>query len=261
MHALRENGRQPAIGCCSPFRNPLPTNINCAHRLARLFHSRRTFPYRAMPRPFYATFAILIAGIFAVSCPRICAQTSTDEEQIGRLVAGYQWADVVRHIESLPGHTANLDFYYGSALAHLGRLADAEKALADGQRLAPRDPRFPTELAGIAFQQKRYPRAAQLLRRALRLDPRDSYSNNFLGTVYFLEGNQQASLKFWNRIGKPRIAAVRQEPTPHILPALLDHAFSFAPASTLTLEQLLDSETRIRALGIFPQFQDRKSVV
>jgi hypothetical protein len=208
-----------------------------------------------MPRPFYATFAMLIAGIFAVSCPRICAQTSTDEEQIGRLVAGHQWADVVRHVESLPGHTANLDFYYGSALAHLGRLADAEKALTDGQRLAPRDPRFPTELAGIAFQQKRYPRAAQLLRRALRLDPRDSYSNNFLGTVYFLEGNQQAALKLWNRIGKPRIEAVRQEPTPHISPALLDHAFSFAPASTLTLGQLLDSETRIRALGIFPQFQ------
>jgi hypothetical protein len=40
-----------------------------------------------------------------------------------------------------------------------------------------------------------------------------------------------------------------------ISPALLDHAFAFSPASTLTLQQLLGSEARVRGLGIFPQFQ------
>ena len=41
------------------------------------------------------------------------------------------------------------------------------------------------------------------LRRALRLAPRDDYTNNFLATIYFLEGNLDAALKYWNRSGKP----------------------------------------------------------
>ena len=37
-------------------------------------------------------------------------------------------------------------------------------------------------------------------------------------------------------------------------PSLLDHAFAFSPAATLTLPQFLDTNARIRGLGIFPQF-------
>ena len=55
--------------------------------------------------------------------------------------------------------------------------------------------------------------AARYLRRALHLDPTDSYGNDFLGTVYFLQGNIEAALKYWNRVDKPQIAEVR--PSPH----------------------------------------------
>ena len=48
------------------------------------------------------------------------------------------------------------------------------------------------------------------LHRALQLDPKDEYANEFLATVYFLEGNLEAALKYWNRVGKPQIAEVRQ---------------------------------------------------
>ncbi len=50
------------------------------------------------------------------------------------------------------------------------------------------------------------------------------------------------------------IADVREDPATRISPALLDHAFAFSPAGTLTLPQLLDSGARLRGLGVFPQF-------
>jgi hypothetical protein len=181
------------------------------------------------------------------------AQSDSATKQIEQLVAAHQWDEVVRRIESIPARTAALDFDYGSALAHLGRLDDADRALFAGQRLAPRDPRFPTERAGLAFQRKHYGDATRLLHRTLQLAPGDAYADDFLGTVYFLEGNQDAALKFWNRVNKPHIIAVGLEPTPRVDPALLDHAFTFAPASKLTREQLLDSEARVDGLGIFAQ--------
>ena len=92
-------------------------------------------------------------------------------------------------------------------------------------RAAPRDKRFPVELAGVEFKQKKYAAAKHDLRRALQLDAKDEYANEFLATIYFLEGNLEAALKYWNRIGKPQIEEVRSEPALRVRPALLDHAF------------------------------------
>jgi len=141
------------------------------------------------------------------------------------------------------------------AQAQLGRLAEAQTALEAGSHLAPSDSRFPLELAGIAFRQKNYRLAIHRLHQALRLAPGDAYANDFLGTTYFLEGNLEAALKYWNRAGKPQIASVIANPTPRLSPSLLDHAFAFSPAATLTSSELIDSEARVRGLGIYPQFQ------
>jgi hypothetical protein len=107
----------------------------------------------------------------------------------------------------------------------------------------------------VAFKQKRYPVAVRHLRRALRLDPSDSYGNDFLGTVYFLQGNTEGALKYWNRIGKPKIVEVRTQPTPQVNVALLDRALAFSPASVLRLPDLLTTEVRVRSLEIFPRYQ------
>src|SRR5262249_10629879 len=50
------------------------------------------------------------------------------------------------------------------------------------------------------------------------------------------------------------IAEIHEEPIPRVDPVLLDHAFAFSPAGTLQLPELLASETRVRGLGIFPNF-------
>lgn len=189
----------------------------------------------------------------------VSAQAPTSA-QLQDLESAQRWPEIVQALAPLHARTADEDYVYASALAHLGRLPEAARAFEAGRHLAPRDTRFPIELAGIDFKQKRYPQAARLLHSALKLAPGDAYANDFLATIYFLEGNTPAALKYWNRIGKPRVGKphieqVRLDPTPHVDPALLDRAFAFAPASTLTLAQYFDSQTRLRALGIFAQQQ------
>lgn len=147
--------------------------------------------------------------------------------------------------------TADEQLAQATALARAGRTAEAEHAFREGRRRFPHDARFPTEAAGLAFQQKRYARAAELLHAALKLAPGDAYATDFLATVYFVEGNTAAALKYWNRIAKPRIDLIRTEPGLRVDPALLDRAFAFAPASVATLAQYDDSLARIDGLGIF----------
>jgi tetratricopeptide (TPR) repeat protein len=175
-------------------------------------------------------------------------------EQVRQLFEQQRWAEVVREVESRSVRDAEIDFYYGSALAQLGRWADARAAFLAGRRLRPSDKRFPIELGGVAFKEKDYAGAIRWLRRGLRIDPHDSYANDFLATAYFLQGNLEAALKYWNRVGKPQIENVRTPPELKIDPALLDRAFAFAPASTLRLDQLTASQARVGGLGVFPVY-------
>ena len=69
--------------------------------------------------------------------------------------------------------------------------------------------------------------------------------------MFFLQGNLDAALKYWNRIGKPHIQSLAAQPVPRLDPVLLDHAFAFAPASTLRLADLKTSEARIDQLDVF----------
>ncbi len=205
-----------------------------------------------------ALIFLLFIGIYICTVPA-GAQTISPPiqpvDQAKQLYEAQHWQEIVSLAESVQNPSADLDFYYGTALAQLGRLEDGQRVFKDGARLQPQDKRFPLELAGIAFKQKRYPQAVHYLRRALRLDPRDTYGNDFLGTVYFLQGNIEAALKYWNQVDKPQIAEVRGAPAPRVSPVLLDRAFTFAPASSLQLPDLLTSDVRIGGLEIFPSYQ------
>ncbi len=221
-------------------------------------------PGRASNSITLTTSAVLIFLFFICICICICtvpagAQTSSSPiqpvDQAKLLYEAQRWEEIVSLAESARNPSADLDFYYGTALAQLGRLEGAQRAFMDGARLQPQDKRFPLELGGVAFKQRHYPQAVHHLRRALRLDPRDPYGNDFLGTVYFLQGNIEAALKYWNRVNKPQTADVRAIPTPRVNAALLDRAFTFAPASSLQLPDLLTSDVRIGELGIFPSYQ------
>ena len=203
----------------------------------------------------FKTFLHVPALLLALACC-LPTQAQTDPTSAAKqLFEQERWSELAQLLQQAPRNSAGLDYYYGVALAHLERWTEARSSLSDGQRLAPNDKRFPIELAGVAFKQKKYGEARHDLHRALRLDPKDEYANEFLATVYFLQGNLEAALKYWNRVGKPQVAEVPSEPGLKVHPALLDHAFAFAPASTLTLDELLASNVRLRGLEIFPAYK------
>lgn len=188
-------------------------------------------------------------------CTRLFSAPA-DTERLKQLFEQKQWEQLVQEAKSLPG-SADSDYYLGLALAQLGRLDEARAALIDGQRLQPNDARFPVELGGVAFKQKHYREAVHCLQRGLRLNPTDSYTQDFLATIYFLQGNLEAALKYWNRAGKPRIENVQIQPGLRVDPVLLDRAFAFAPGEVLTPSNLRTSRARVAALGIFPTFNFR----
>jgi hypothetical protein len=203
---------------------------------------------------FTVLHVVILIGS-ALSLP-VCAQTPISDSsrlaQIKDLLAQQHWREIVRLAEAEPVRSADLNYYYGTALARLERWGDAKRAFQDGIRQQPDDRRFPIELAGVSFKQKNYSEAAEYLRRALRLAPSDTYANDFLAGVYFLQGNVEGALKHWNLVSKPRIEEVRFEPTPKVDPVLLDHAFAFAPATVLRLSELRTTRARIDGLDIFP---------
>jgi hypothetical protein len=201
----------------------------------------------------FSSLVLLCVAVLLCAAGAGFAQNSDNPEpsRIERLFQQEQWQDIAK-LPPPAGASPDLYFYYGTALARLERWEEARVAFESGLRANPKDSRFPTELAGVAFKQKKYNEAETWLRRALELAPDDSYANDFLATIYFMRGNVEAALKYWNRAGKPMLESVSSEPTPHTKPVLLDRAFTFSPASTLRLRDLLTTEARIRQLGVFP---------
>ncbi|HTW48116.1 MAG TPA: hypothetical protein VMD92_09210 [Acidobacteriaceae bacterium] len=183
-----------------------------------------------------------------------CTTRTTSDPAIRQAYSQKDWARVVALAQTQTLRSAGANFDYGMALAHLGKWPAARAALLAGERACPAQKRFPTELAGVAFERKRYPEAAAWLRRALRLDPHDDYANNFAGTVYYLMGNLPAALRYWNRVGKPQIAALNFDPQLRVRRLLLDRAFTFSPQAVLEEPQLAATEARVAGLGLFPAY-------
>lgn len=145
-------------------------------------------------------------------------------------------------------------FARGMQAAHAEQWEAAEKALRAGERLCPRQKRFAIELAGAEFQQGHDPQAAAWLRRALKLDPKDGYANDFAGTVYLLMGNTPAALKYWNKVGKPRIQNLNLDAHLKVRKLLLDRAIAFSPAGVMKASQYQTTQLRVDALGILPDW-------
>jgi Tetratricopeptide repeat len=196
----------------------------------------------------------LISLLIIITVFGECVFAENREAQIRELFRQERWEDLVKLSPAL-GLSAETDFDYGIALARLGRWTQAEAALRSGLRLQPSDSRFHVELAGVAFQQKDYAKAQSWLQTALHISPRDSYALEFLATVFYLQGNLDAALKFWNRIHKPRLESVVIQPHPRVDAALLDRGFGLSPAGTLKLPELLKTTAQLDNLDIFSSFR------
>jgi hypothetical protein len=163
-----------------------------------------------------------------------------------------RWEDVVRAVPESPNAPADLELDRGLALAELGRFNEAERTFEAGHAGHPQDARFLEEMAGIAYRDKRFAPAKKDLRRVLSLSPNDAYASNFLASIYFLEGNLEAALKYWNRVEKPKLSDLTYDPKPELDPLILDRAFKFSPGAVWTRIEYLTTNAQLDQLNLFP---------
>ena len=186
-------------------------------------------------------FLLLLAAFAAALCAQV---------DVAQLYSTGQYAEVVAATDNGPRDPDTL-FLRGMALARLDRWAEAEQTMRMGQAVSPQDPRFPTELAGIAYRLKDYRHSRRLLRRALKLSPDAEYARNFLGSLYLLDSNADAALVEWNPLDQPHLSSVELPAGLRTDPVLLDRALTFAPTTTLQLSELRTSRARLNLLDAF----------
>jgi tetratricopeptide (TPR) repeat protein len=165
--------------------------------------------------------------------------------------AAENWGEAARLSAGPAGQSPELDLLRGLALSRLERWDEAKAAFVAGARKSPRDARFPVELAGIAYKQKNFRMAKKELQTALRLNPRDTYAHEFLATIYFLEGNLEGALEYWNPEDKPRLRSVTFVPALPLSEPLRNRALAFNAPQVLTNDALLTTKSRLDNLGTF----------
>jgi len=174
--------------------------------------------------------------------------------ELRKLQDASDWEGILRLVPSAEG-SAEQCFYRGLALSRLQRWELARQTFEAGGRIAPADPRFPTELAGALFQLKQFQDAKSSLRKVLKLNAKDAYAQNFLGALYFMEENLDAALKYWNPSQKPVVDQIASSPQPRLRADILDRAFAVAPASQLLLEDFRNTQAWLDHLEIFPSYR------
>ncbi len=161
------------------------------------------------------------------------------------------WEEVISATQDAPPTPGDFGLYRGLALARLQRWDEAQKVFETSLARNPGDARIMTELAGLAYRRKKFKEAKAYLRRALAVEPSDSYAINLLASIYFLEGNLEAALKYWNRIGKPQLSDLSFQPRPRLKPILLDRAFQFLRGNVWKSSDFLTTRARLEGLGAF----------
>lgn len=196
---------------------------------------------------------------FPQTLPQAAPQTSLPPSppvaEVKRLYDAGRWDDVLRLTRRSPAEPADLEIYRGLALARLGHLSEADATFRAAFARNPRDSRFLEEMAGIAYRQKHFDLAKNELRRALAIHPKSVYAANFLASIYFLEGNLDAALKYWNRVDRPRLSDLTYDPTPFLDPSILDRIFSFSPGAVWRRDRFLTSQAQLQALNLFPDMR------
>ena len=172
-------------------------------------------------------------------------------ESVKRLFQQQRWEEILREAQGTVDQSADFDYYVGMALSRLERWNEARVAFSQGAKKAPRDVRFLVERAGAEYKLSDFRTAKCDLRQALRLDAQDPYVAEFLGTIYLLEANLEAALKYWNHVEKPRLTAVEAVPSPKTEKRLFDRAITFSPPGVLERKSFLRTNALLENLDVF----------
>src|SRR6266849_1255576 len=200
-------------------------------------------------------FVILfLVAVLALGLPAFAQDPASDQARLPAAQSAFDaghWEEAAKLARGPADQSPDFDFLAGLSLARLEKWDEAKLAFDAGARKAPGDSRFLVELAGIAYKQQDFRSAKNYLHAALNLNPRDSYSREFLATIYFLEGNLEAALKYWNPEDKPRLRSVAFRPSLQVKESLRSRALAFNAPQILTGDALLATQSRLDNLGVF----------
>lgn len=206
------------------------------------------------PRKSRVSGFVLTLFLFLSSLPGFAQIPDSGQTRLAAAQKAFDaghWEEAATLSNGPADQPPDFDYVRGLALSRMEKWDEAKLAFENGERKAPRDARFPVELAGIAYKQKNFALAKKDLQAALRLNPADGYTHEFLGTIYFLEGNLEAALKYWNPEDKPRLRSVNFAPPLQLSKSLRDRAVDFNAPQTLTGDALRTTKARLDNLGIF----------
>ena len=195
-----------------------------------------------------------LVAVVILGSPALPQSHSSERARLSAAQSAFDaghWAEAATLARGPADQSPELDFLGGLALARMEKWSESKLAFEAGFRKAPKDPRFLVELAGTAYKQKDFQAAKERLREALGLNPQDAYSREFLATIYFLEGNLEAALKYWNPEDKPRLRSVAFSPSLRLKESLRNRALAFNVPQILTGEALLATQSRLDNLGVF----------
>jgi len=205
-------------------------------------------------------FLLVLFGLIIPCVPGFAQDHGPEEARLAaarKAFDGARWDEAARLAEGPSDQSSQLDLLLGLALSRMERWGQAKTAFQAGAKKSPRDARFPVELAGIAYKQKDFCLAKKDLDTALRLNAHDRYTQEFLASIYFLEGNLEAALKYWNLEDKPRLRSVAFVPGLRLSEPLRNRALAMNAPQVLTRDALLTTGSRVDNLGIFskPRFE------
>ena len=105
--------------------------------------------------------------------------------------------------------------------------------------------------ASSAFRSGNLAAAKRLIRKDGVEGP---LTNEFLATVYFLENNLEAALKYWNRNGSPQVREVHTDFQTRWNPVLLDHTVGISRATVLREADYILARKRLEASATFSRY-------
>ncbi len=196
----------------------------------------------------------LLIAVLMLGSPAFAQDHPSDQARLTAAQSAFNaghWDEAISLAKGPADQSSEFDFLEGVALARLEKWPEAKLAFDAGLRKAPNDPRFLVELAGIAYKQKDFRTAKDQLHAALRLNPQDAYAREFLATVYFLEGNLEAALTYWNPEDKPRLRHMVFAPPLQLKESLRKRAIAFNAPQILSQGALLTTQARLDNLGVF----------
>ncbi len=121
----------------------------------------------------------------------------------------------------------------------------ADDVLGPVRAACPASPGPLHELAGVRFAQRRWNEAEALAEQALAIDPADAYAWEILASSRYVRNDLAGALAAWNRIGRPRVDAVRIEGLERTRYAVVADALALEPGALLTVDRFRRAGRRL----------------